>query len=455
MGNGQLSTAQQPGHISYSSGTYTASLVVTNDRGCTDTAKVPLNFTLGPYNSLPDTTICRRSSIQLNASGGTSYSWTPSAGLSATNVANPTASPTASVVYTVTIVQQDPLSNNCVVYATDTISVLPSVNANFNWTVNNCGNTLAFTDSSYANVISWDWNYGDGIIDSVQNPTHSYTNPGTYTISLVANNQYGCPDSIRKVVTLSGFSPISVSSNTFVCNGNSVQLNATGGTSYQWGPAASLNNSVIAIPVASPTVTTQYTVVITNDTCVSTLHTNVLVPVYSNSVLTAYATPDTIYQGQSSQLGTHTSGGSLVWSPNYNINDIHSANPVVSPEHTTTYTVMYTDAHGCNFPVAGVTIYVIAKDCNESTVFVPNTFTPNGDGVNDIMYARSNLVTEVDFNIYDRWGQLVFHTNDITRGWDGIFNGKPCNPDVFGYYIKYKCNNGKESFKKGNITLIR
>jgi gliding motility-associated-like protein len=107
------------------------------------------------------------------------------------------------------------------------------------------------------------------------------------------------------------------------------------------------------------------------------------------------------------------------------------------------------------FPLSKVTVYVLVAECNDKTVFVPNTFTPNGDGKNDVLYARSPLVSDIHFVVADRWGQIVFETNDINKGWDGNFNGKPCNPDVFGYYITYRCNNGQESFKKGNITLIR
>ncbi len=459
LGNSQTSTAQQPGTYTYPAGSYTPTLIITSNNGCKDTAKQIINFTLVPYSSSPDSSFCRGGSVQMNATGGLSYTWTPSAGLSNANTANPIATPTATTIYTVAIAQQDALGNTCVFYKTDSIIVFPRVTANFNFVKNNCGNTLTFTDSSYTVVNSWSWNYGDGNIDSVQNPIHTYGSPGTYTVSLFATNQFGCPDSIKKVVTLSGFNPVSVSANQFLCKGNSAQLNATGGISYTWSPAGSLSNSYIPNPTASPTATTQYTVSVLQvngvDTCISTLYTNINVPAYSYSVLAAWATPDTIYVGQSSQLGTYTSGGSLVWSPNYNISDIHSPSPVVTPEHTTTYTVMYTDAHGCNFPIAAVTIYVITKDCNANTVFVPNTFTPNGDGVNDIEYARSPLITEIHFVIADRWGQIVFETNDITKGWDGNFNGRPCNPDVFGYYITYKCNNGKDSFKKGNITLIR
>lgn len=459
LGGGQTSTAQQPGTFTYAAGTYTPQLIVTSNNGCKDTANQVLNFTLVPYASSPNATICDGNSIQMNASGGLSYTWSPAGSLSNTGIANPVASPTTTTIYTVAIGQQDALGNTCVFYLTDTIRVNPTVTAVFNWTKNNCGNTLTFVDSSYANPTQWDWDFGDGNIDSVQNPVHTYANTGTYTITLVANNQFGCPDTVREIIVLSGFNPISVSADQYLCKGDSVQLNAMGGIAYQWSPVGSLSNPNIANPIASPTVTTQYTVQVTQvngaDTCLSILYTDITIPVYTGTVLTAWANPDTIYIGESSTLGTGTSGGTLTWGPNYNINNVNAQNPVVTPHHTTTYTVTYTDAYGCQFPIAGVTIYVITNVCDDGTLFVPNTFTPNGDGVNDIMFARSNLVLEVDFNIYDRWGQLVFHTNDIKQGWDGIFKGKPCNPDVFGYYIRYKCNNGKESFKKGNITLIR
>lgn len=459
FGNGQTSSAQQPGTVGYPAGSYTPALLVTSSDGCKDSVQQALNFTLQPYASSPDTTLCAGNSIQMSASGGLSYTWSPAAGLSNPNLANPVATPTSTTIYTVAIQQQDAPGNSCIFFLTDTITLLPKVTANFNWVKNGCGNTLNFTDSSYANVTSWSWNYGDGAVDSVQNPTHSYSNPGTYTVTLVANNQYGCPDTISDVITLSGFTPITVSGNQVICSGDSAQLNASGGISYQWIPAGSLNNPYIANPVASPTATTQYTVLVTQvngvDTCTATMFTNITVASYPLSVLTATASPDTIYAGQSSTLGTGTSGGTLTWSPNYNMSDVNAQNPVVLPEHTTTYSVTWTDANGCSFPMAPVTVYVITRICDDGSVYVPNTFTPNGDGVNDLMFARSNVLLEVDFNIYDRWGQLVFHTNDITKGWDGVFKGKPCNPDVFGYYIRYKCNNGEESFRKGNITLIR
>ncbi|HTA60962.1 MAG TPA: PKD domain-containing protein [Bacteroidia bacterium] len=464
FGNGQIDTIRNPGDINYQPGTYTTTLVVVSNNGCYDSTKQVLHFGIKPVQSYPDTVICLGSSIQLNASGGVSYSWQPNASLNNSNSSNPIATPTSNTIYTVTIHQLDGAGRTCLSTLTDTIKINPKANAAFKDTVNKCGNTVSFTDLSYANITAWHWNFGDSLFNSInntQNPTHSYTHIGNYTVSLWVNNQYNCPDSVERNLTLHGFTPISISRGVLVCKGKSVQLNATGGISYTWSPANSLDSANVHDPIATPTTTTNYTLQIMqldslgNKCGPSTLYTNITIPFYSSSQLTAYATPDTIIDGNTSQLSTSLTDGYIVWSPDYGLSNDSILNPVASPHHTTTYQAVYIDPNGCMFPVSRVTIYVLSSGCNASTVFVPNTFTPNDDGKNDVLYARSNFITDIHFVVADRWGQIVFETYDINIGWDGFFNGKPCNPDVFGYYITYKCNNGQQSFRKGNVTLIR
>lgn len=461
FGNGQTDTLKTPGTINYQPGTFTTTLVVLSNNGCYDSTKQVLHFTINPVQAYPDTAFCFGNSIHLNASGGLSYNWQPSNGLSNTSISNPIATPTTSTIYTVTIHQVDAVGRACNFVLTDSVTIYPKVTAVFNYIKNSCGNTLTFTDSSYTNVTAWNWNFGDSLFSTIQNPSHSYTHIGTYTVSLLVNNQYNCPDTATKIITLSGFKPISVSKSILVCNGKTVQLNATGGISYTWTPSGNLNNANIADPIATPTTTTHYTLSLmqinnAGDTCgPATLYTNITIPFYSSSQLTVYATPDTIIDGNTSQLSTSLTGGYIIWNPDYGLSNDSILNPVATPHQTTTYSAVYIDPNGCKFPVNNVTIYVLSSGCNENTVFVPNTFTPNGDGHNDVIYARCNFVTDIHFVIADRWGQIVFETYDINKGWDGVFNGKPCNPDVFGYYVTFKCNDGKQSFKKGNITLIR
>jgi gliding motility-associated-like protein len=460
FGNGQTDTLKNPGTIYYQPGTFTTTLIVLSKSGCYDSIKQVLNFGIVPMQAYPDAAICLGSSIQLNASGGVAYNWQPSAGLNNTNIHNPIATPTATTIYSVTISQLDGAGRICNSMLTDTIIIHPKVTAAFTDSVNKCGNTVAFKDSSYANVNAWHWNFGDSLFDNNQNPVHSYTHIGSYTVTLWANNQYNCPDSTQKIIILKGFNPISISKSILVCKGKSVQLEAAGGISYTWTPPANLNDPNIYNPIATPTTTTNYTLYLTQvnnsgDTCPSILHTNITIPFYSSSALTVYASPDTIIDGNSSQLSTSLTDGYIVWSPDYGLSNDSILNPTANPHHTTTYSAVYIDPNGCKFSVNNVTIYVLSSGCNEKTVFVPNTFTPNADGYNDVLYARCNFVTDIHFVVADRWGQIVFETYDINIGWDGIFNGKPCNPDVFGYYITFKCNNGQQSFKKGNVTLIR
>jgi gliding motility-associated-like protein len=86
---------------------------------------------------------------------------------------------------------------------------------------------------------------------------------------------------------------------------------------------------------------------------------------------------------------------------------------------------------------------------------MPNGFTPNGDGKNDVLYLRGNNISNVYFAVYDRWGQKVFETRDLAKGWDGVFKGKQLDPAVFAYYGEGECVGGEQFFVKGNVTLIR
>jgi gliding motility-associated-like protein len=106
----------------------------------------------------------------------------------------------------------------------------------------------------------------------------------------------------------------------------------------------------------------------------------------------------------------------------------------------------------CVDTITAQTVHVVANP----EVYIPNTFTPNNDGFNDVFKVRGPQFESFYFAVYNRWGQLVFETTDITQGWDGIYNGKLADPGVFGYYARMKCNaDSEEVFKKGNVTLIR
>lgn len=100
------------------------------------------------------------------------------------------------------------------------------------------------------------------------------------------------------------------------------------------------------------------------------------------------------------------------------------------------------------------TPFILSSEVS-SAVFVPNVFSPNGDGYNDILRVRGKGIEELEFIIFNRWGERVFETTDINSGWDGTYKGEPMNLAVFVYVLKGKFKNGKLIDEKGNITLIR
>jgi gliding motility-associated-like protein len=102
-----------------------------------------------------------------------------------------------------------------------------------------------------------------------------------------------------------------------------------------------------------------------------------------------------------------------------------------------------------------VLIKVFDSICGAPFVFIPNAFSPNKDGQNDKLYVRGPFIESFIFRVYDRWGELVWETTNLSEGWDGTFRGKLLDPDVFDYYLQATCVGGLESIIKGNVTLIR
>ncbi|MEM6319806.1 MAG: gliding motility-associated C-terminal domain-containing protein [Bacteroidota bacterium] len=167
------------------------------------------------------------------------------------------------------------------------------------------------------------------------------------------------------------------------------------------------------------------------------------------------AEPDTIFQGESSQLEvTNQAGHTYDWMPNDNLTNAASPNPIANPGTTTNYTVLVTDEEGCQ-SAAGITVTVREGFCDFPYIFVPSGFTPNGDGRNDVLYVRGVFIETLRFIIYDRWGDKVFETTNQDVGWDGTRNGRPLSSGVFGYYLETVCRNGETYSKQGNVTLVR
>ncbi len=192
-----------------------------------------------------------------------------------------------------------------------------------------------------------------------------------------------------------------------------------------------------------------------NNLCSITLAFVVTDTSYFTSGVTAWANPDTIYQSQTTQLNsTFPSGFTCTWTPAIGVSNTHIANPTATPEGTTEYIIYVYDNFGCS---KTDTVFLFVKDviCDEPFIYVPNAFTPNIDQKNDVLMVRSDILSDVYFAIYDRWGEKMFETTDINKGWDGTYKGRKCDPAVYVYYIDATCISKEKYIKKGNITLIK
>lgn len=417
---------------------------------------VSADFTVNYANGCAPVTI----TFDNQSSPGSTFLWDFGGDDTTSTILNPTMTYTTPGTYLIRLYVNDPATCNVWDTAYQYVTVYPSINADFDFTTAPCSNQVVFSDSSTVNPISWLWHFDDGDSSSLQNPIHTFDSAGTYHVQLIASNTNGCRDTTIVQVNFSGPQQLSISPQTTVCTGSSTQLNATGGYAYSWSPPNGLSNPLIANPMATPDTTTLYTVSISTingfgDTCVQTLSTTVFVVDSASFPLTATVDDDTIGEGGSTIIHAITDTTiAILWSPGESLSSTSSHNPVASPLTTTTYTVTIIDSAGCP-KNATITVYVVSMKCNPADIFVPNTFTPNADGKNDVLYVRGNQIDRLYFAVYNRWGEMVFETNDIKKGWDGIYKSMKADPAVYAWYIKARCFNGEELEKKGNVTLIR
>lgn len=276
----------------------------------------------------------------------------------------------------------------------------------------------------------------------------------TYTVDVVDSNN--CPATGKVAITVLTKGEVAVGPPQEVCEGTNIQLYARGGSEYTWWPGSSLNNANSATPLSSATTSTLYHVAIKQNECFTdTLSQMVnVVP-----MPTIDLGPDREgVAGQEITLDAKvTNATRIAWSPTSGLSCADCYSPKLILERTVKYTATVYNSLGCEAK-DDITITV---NCDQSILFVPNTFTPNGDGVNDRFYPSIRGVKTIKaLKVYNRWGQMLyeaydFPANDPNYGWDGTFKNQELTPDVFVYMIETQCASGERIFTKGDISLIR
>jgi gliding motility-associated-like protein len=398
-----------------------------------------------------DTAICEGSSfpIVVNGSDEYTYTWTPTTGVSNPNIKNPILSPGASTVYTLTASHAGCNDSS----ANISVDVEPNptgIQLHADRTSMCQYDTIVL--HAIANPVSFNFTYtwspaGDLLHTGGAN--NAYFGDTSVTIVVNASTPIGCAakDSIRLTVFPGNFSSVNTN-DTGMCPMGSVQLFANGGVSYTWSPAYGLNNTAIANPVASPGTTTEY-LMIAKDIHGCTDSQLVKVAVHSATIITM---PDSvnIYPGEVYHIQPETNALYFKWFPPSGLSADNISDPLANPQVRTRYFVTATTENGCSLADS---IDILVK---QTVVDIPNAFTPNGNGVNNTFKpSKRGIVQLKSFNIFNRWGQKVFESTNIDKGWDGTFNDKPQPLGVYIYTIEAVTDSGQIFTRQGNVTLIR
>ncbi len=433
------------------SGTYTVT-VTDPANGCTNTSVTTVTTDTAQPNasaSSNGTIGCGGGSATVDATSTTSgatYSWSGPGGFTSTSA---TATVNTAGVYTVTVT--DP-NNGCTNTATATVNTsagVPDASASSGSTVT-CSNTsVVLNGNSTTSGVTYSWSGPGGFTSTSQNPTTN--GAGVYTLT-VTDPGNSCTNVVTVTIPTNTTAPNAGANTTgtLTCSNNTVTIGGTStttGATYAWsGPGGFTSSN------QNEVVSTQgtYTVTVTDPAngCVNTAtvspQANIVVPNASAG------TDVSIAFGSSTTLNA-SGGATYTWSPAADLSCVNCTNPVANPSVTTTFCVKVRDSGGCT-DSACVTVTVDAQ-CGET--FVPNAFSPNGDLNNDKLFVMGGCISQMQFYIYDRWGEKIFEASNAKEGWDGTYKGEKLNTAVFAYYLQATLTNGKVVTKKGNISLIR
>jgi gliding motility-associated-like protein len=462
FGDGTISTAIAPAHSYAASGKYTPMLAITTAAGCRDTitSVVPVEIKLSPKISftttgsgctplvvelLPSNQSADTANVQWHWNFGNGYGFT--------------GSKPAKQLYsnpgTYTIQATATAANGCISIARQSVEAYTSP---FVMTVNDtsicAGTTLTLTATG---ATKYTWLDAEG---NLAGTTPAITvQPGKAGMYIVKGaNANGCSAADTVQVAVIQKQQLKYIANVNTCIGESKKLSADGTDTYEWYPSAGLSNNRIAAPVVSVEKSSTYRVTGGDSKGCFTDTGYIQVNVYPTPFVEA-GSDITITAGTAVDLVPKVSEDvtEALWSPTSAIFRNQGNGITVRPEETTEYTVEVKNAGGCR-----------AKDkikvqvaCSGSDVFIPNTFSPNGDGNNDVFYVRGKgKFTVKSLRIFGRWGQEVFNktnfiANDPAAGWDGTVKGTKLQSDVFVYFAEVICSTGGIINLTGNVSLVR
>ena len=514
FGDGNTSNLMSPSHLYADTGVYNVSLIVADSVSCvlSDTAFIQLSV-YGEDNAviIGDSIICPGTVANLNGYGGTQYQWSPSTSLSSSSGQQVTAFPATTTTYMliatdscgidtayfeVQVVNDNyTISEDSTICLGDSLQLFATGGFQYRW----LGNFILNSDSADPVVFPQNTQYyqveitssggcvfQDSVLVSVdqsipspimqdtvilcQNDslllapsninnaswfpnTNLITIPPTNALTFTDSNQLyyftstntcgSITDSVQVMVF--GYAGKAFGDTT-ICPGDTTFIYANNGESYFWYPANSLSNPDSCCTYAYPVKSTNYQVIIqTALGCADTF--SVLVDV--NPMPYVDAGPDLWIQfGENVTLSGNTDAPNYYWEGVQFLSCINCLTPQITTPEYTYYVLHVSDSLGCT---ASDSVQINM----EGILYVPNTFTPNGDGVNDVFEIQGENINEFQLWIFNRWGEEVYYTNVMTDYWDGYYKGKLAQIDGYSWEIRYSDYNNTQHKKVGFICVAK
>ena len=434
----------------------TVTLISTNNKGCIDTLTKQIDVLDKPQINLPfkDTLICSNDTLPLKAviANTTSISWVPNNAANklrifGANTASPRVYPNDTTKYYVTV-----MDNGCTSTDSVMVNVLQFIKVDLKTDSTICrGDSFALAPTSFALSYLWRSSGGD-VVENIKNPI---VKPVTNTMYFVTANLGKCQDKDSILIKVVATPSVNATFDTTICFGTTLPLQATiSASKFTWSPTSSLTGFNTLRPVAKPISSTNYVIAVSDTLGCPKIVTDTIRVTVVPRIIPNAGNDTMAVIGRPMQLGA--SGGlSYVWNPSTFLNNPLIANPIftgVAGTDSVVYTVrVYTQA-GC-YAEDNITVTIFNGIAN---IWVPSGFTPNKDGKNDILRPITKGIKQlIHFNVFNRWGQLIYTTSKLGEGWDGTYKNELQPNGAYVYEavgIDYADN---KVYTKGTSVIIR
>lgn len=396
-----------------------------------------------------DTAICKGESVLASAKGGVDYTykWSPTDGVNNTSTINTMITPDTTTTYTVTASY-----TGCKdVTRSFVIDVQPNPVVEAGGDIELCKGAqkslIADASPAWYSKYTYHWYPADDL-SSATGKSVNIIGDADAKIYVRVETPAGCwgMDSFYVDVLPYDFAYI-VSDSLGLCPNDSLDIEVGGGTTYTWAPDEHISTTTSASVRVYPVADMLYDVTVVSDKgCIDTLR--VPVEVYSGAVL--FLGPDvTLHPGESHQMNPGGNCEYIKWFPEVGLSSPYSKNPIAKPDVYTRYFAHGTTIYGCKTSDT-IDIYL------EQTILdVPNAFNPSGYENKELKIIKRGIATLKYFRIFNRWGETVFETMDIEKGWDGKYNGVDQPVGVYVYMVEAVTDDGRPFVRQGNITLLR